>query len=251
MMRNFSHRTPLRLPDRLKERDPLFQGLLNFSLLYLLREQVPLPNVEKDYLGGLFDVRARSLVSADKILGLSRKDLYSDARLRLPFWKVIPVLSSIIGLLKKMFQTSPKKKPSSSSSAAVKTLGPATANETPSTDATHKARKAKFKEDIQALRERYVGGDGDIRKDMRELAARWNPLLDPQAHANLIEDVNALVRDFVRKLKLVSRLQAPDAARLEKLADELSKHQALNGIKDKDNLKDYLALYMIELLGKI
>jgi len=236
--------------NRLKERDPLFFSLLNFNLLFLLHEQVPLPGPEKDYLAGLFDLKARALIGCDGVLNLSRRDLYADARLRLPIWKVIPVLNVLVGVLRKMFLPSPKKH-GAGKAAAAKTPASSQGDGAIAAETGRKAEAVKFREEVRALKARYIGEDGDIRARLRALEERWNPLLDPQAQANLTEDVNALIRDYIRKLKLAVHLRAPDPARLDKLAKDLANNEALGKIKDKENLGSYIALYMIDYLGKI
>lgn len=254
----------------LKNQDPLFHALLNFNLLFLLREQVRSSQMELDFLNGLFDLRAKSIVPLSLVFQLNRKEILSEAKLRLPFWKVIPFLSSIISFFSGLFQGSSKSKAPNSkeSKNSGKTANSGTsqtnlvigaASDADSgdergtegqSDETRRAQKARFKETIGSLKEKYIGAGGDIKKEMSQLISLWNPLLDPQAKANLVEDVNSLVRDFLRKMKFLSRLQAPDEARLEKLSDELSRHELLSKIRNKESLKNYIALYMLDILGK-
>lgn len=238
--------------SRLRDQDPLFHSLLNFSLLFLLKEQVNISSVERDFLNSIFDVRAKSLASADKILNLTRKDIYAEAKLRLPFWKVIPLLCGIVGFFRKLLKPGTKKPKirAAKKEGAIKSLGPAETDASPP-DATKRMKKTRFKEEVQALAERYIVPGGDLKKEMSALVSLWNPLLDPQAKNNLVEDVNSLVRDFLRRLKFLSRLQVPDQARFEKLAGELSRHDALSGIRDKEHLKEYIALYMLEIMGRV
>jgi hypothetical protein len=90
-----------------------------------------------------------------------------------------------------------------------------------------------------------------VQRELKELINLWNTLLDPKAKANLVEDVNSLVRDFLRKLKIAQRYQAPTPERLEKLAEELVAHEALERIRNKEALKKYILLYMLEVLSKV
>ncbi|MBN1685068.1 MAG: hypothetical protein JW852_00355, partial [Spirochaetales bacterium] len=78
---------------------------------------------------------------------------------------------------------------------------------------------------------------------------KWNPLFDPQAKANLVEDVNALVRDFLRKLKRGFLVRPPDAARIRNMAENLGANHAFDQIKNRDALQRYIELYMIGVLG--
>ncbi|MDR1931749.1 MAG: hypothetical protein LBQ57_02890 [Spirochaetales bacterium] len=225
-----------------KASDPLFHTLLNFNLLFLLREQIPMPPVELDFLNRLLNIRAKAVISADKILDLSRATLYREARLRLPFWQVIPFFNSIIKFLLGLFAVKPKP---AGKKAAEKE------EDLPSADDSQAAQKARYKEEVEALIAHYIRSIEDIPKEMAALISLWNPLLDSQAKQNLIEDVNSLVRDFLRQKKYRSRLYAPSIAQVDQLAKELSDSKNLEAIRDKSHLRDYITLYMLKLLHKI
>lgn len=246
----------------LKELDPLFYSLLNFSLLFLILEQVKPPQMEKEFLDTLLDRKGKRIQPISRIFRLHKEDLLAEAKLKLPFWKTLPVLKQVVQFFIRFYSTSPKVKPKKSTSkkaAAAEqeetaiTLGPS--SEPPGMEsgvyASEKARKARFQEEIEALKVRALGNKGEVSKELPELIDLWNPLIDPTAKANLVEDVNSLVRDFLRKLKILSRLQAPSLERLEKLAEELTAHEALQKIRNKEPLRRYILLYMLEVLGKV
>lgn len=108
----------------------------------------------------------------------------------------------------------------------------------------------QYRKAIHALKVAYVGEGGDLRTDMKELIEAWNPLVEPQAKADLIEDVNAMVRDFMRSLKRGFSISPPDQDRIRNLAEKVAESDALKEIKRKDPLTRYIELYMIEQLGK-
>jgi hypothetical protein len=111
-------------------------------------------------------------------------------------------------------------------------------------------QKARYEADIESLISRYIGS-GDIKKELTSLISLWNPLLDPKSKQNLVEDVNSLVRDFLRQQKYRARLRAPSAEQLEKLAKELAESKTLGAIRDKSHLREYITLYMLKLLHKV
>lgn len=115
---------------------------------------------------------------------------------------------------------------------------------------TNKARAVEFKKAVRKLQSHYVGSSGSVDKTLEELIEEWNPLLDEQAKKNLVEDVNSLVRDFLRRMKVGFRLIPPDKARIQNLAAQLSGNAAFDQIRRKDALKKYLELYMLKVLGK-
>ena len=82
------------------------------------------------------------------------------------------------------------------------------------------------------------------------LAERWNPLLDPVAQQNLVEDINSLARDFLRRMKVSFRLIPPTKERVEEWADRLCQNEAFQQIRRRQDLKEYIKLYMLTVLGK-
>ena len=117
--------------------------------------------------------------------------------------------------------------------------------------ATRKVKAQEFKQRIEELQRAYVGEGGNVDARLEELIERWNPLLDPVAKSNLVEDVNSLVRDFLRRMKVGFRLIPPDRARIQGFAEKLSQSEVFDQIRRKDALKTYLELYMLKVLGKI
>ena len=83
----------------------------------------------------------------------------------------------------------------------------------------------------------------------RAISKHFESLFDPGAKADLIEDVNSLVRDFLRKLKKSFLVRPPDAPRIRNMAETLAANKAFEKIKRKDELTRYIELYMIKALG--
>ena len=89
---------------------------------------------------------------------------------------------------------------------------------------------------------------GTIDHTLGELAEKWNPLYDVAQKKNLVEDVNALVRDFLRPIRRSFLVRPPDLKRIHALAEQLSASKALAQIKKRDVLMRYIELYMIRCL---
>lgn len=121
----------------------------------------------------------------------------------------------------------------------------------PSALSTGKGQKAnllQYKRSIQALLSHYVPSGKTIDLTLDELAEKWNPLYDSRAKKNLVEDVNALVRDFLRPVRRTFLVQPPDVKRIHALAEQLSTSKSLAKIKKRDVLKTYIELYMVRSL---
>jgi hypothetical protein len=85
---------------------------------------------------------------------------------------------------------------------------------------------------------------------LKKLRQQWNPLIDPVAANNLVEDVNALCRDTLRRLRYTKSLQAPDTARIEELAKRIANNSAFERIRRRKAFETYLKLYMLTTLHR-
>jgi hypothetical protein len=111
-----------------------------------------------------------------------------------------------------------------------------------------KEHLAQYRKSVQSLALQYVPDGKSLDGLLKELAEKWNPLYDPQQRKNLIEDINALVRDFIRPLKRSFLLKPPDSKRIHNLAEQLSGSKNLTKITKRDALIRYLELYVIRCL---
>jgi predicted transcriptional regulator len=108
--------------------------------------------------------------------------------------------------------------------------------------------KADLLRSIQSLVSQYVPKGRTIDATLDELAEKWNPLFATEQKKNLVEDVNALVRDFLRPIRRSLFERPPDVKRIHSLAEQLSTSKSLAQIKKRDILTLYIELYMIRCL---
>jgi hypothetical protein len=267
------------LTDMLKSRKPLLYGLLRFDVLHMLATEQKLFGSAREELDRMLDRKNQRIRPLSVVLGLDRKKLLGDARLRLPFWLAIPGLRHIVAFLKRMFlgEPSPRKKrrQARKQQKRARQGEPVTAHaggggaedydeaafestsvqfgERPvvgSGGNGHSGSSPDVKRAARELQEEYLYPGSDVNATLEELAERWNPLLDPVAQQNLVEDVNSLVRDFLRKRKTFFRSSPPTRARIQQMAAQLAQNSALSEIKRKEPLRRYLELYMLRILGK-
>lgn len=116
---------------------------------------------------------------------------------------------------------------------------------------TAKAQLVVYRETINSLKNHFVGEHKSLDVSVKELAEKWNPLYDPQARKNLGEDVNSMVRDFVRGLKRRLLAKPPDIESIRTMAERLSGNEAFAKIKKKELFRSYLEVYIIKLLSKV
>jgi len=106
----------------------------------------------------------------------------------------------------------------------------------------------RYRKVIRSLIPRYVPTGKTLDGLLHELAEKWNPLFDSQQRQNLVEDVNALVRDFLRPLRRSFLATPPDSSRIHGIAEQLSASKNLTKIAKKDSLIRYLELYVVRCL---
>ncbi len=265
----------------LKNRAPFLYSLLNYSLLYLAKEQGKINYDMARTMDQVLDEKKGQLQPLPKILGISRKDVMDDAKLRIPIWKRLIIFrglfyffQNIFRGLKKTWRRSRERagtrkkdarrqgavKPGTSrgtfaaTAASPESGGPATgaAEQVGSTTLrpVTSQQLVAYRKAISDLKEQFVGSDRTIAGSLNELMEKWNPLYDPQARRNLVEDVNAMVRDYLRNIRRTFRISPPDAARIRTLADKLAANKSFDRIKHKDYFTRYLEIYMIKLLGE-
>ncbi len=256
------------LETNLKARYPIITALLNSSLLLLAeRETAGGGGNSRTVINRVVDRKARELHSLAEILELDRKTLYQDARLMLPFWQVVPGLAGVVRLLKRFLfgggERREDRRAAGGSEGAMVLSQNADAGEHPedpasgvSSEETAARRQrsgagsVRYQKAIRDLTREYLGSDGDLDNALAESIEQWNPLLDPTAKKNLVEDVNALVRDFLRRMRVLTRNMPPDKSRIHAMAEQLAKNDAFKEIKRKREFQRYLELYMLKLLSK-
>jgi hypothetical protein len=261
---------------QLREHDPLLDSLLNYNLLYLSRQEANIPADLSAELDEVFHPREPRLRARSEILNLDRKKLYTDVKLLLPFWQAIPAIASFVAFLRRVFlgaddeQSAPRvdkrvrrkrrSEPAALGTTTVRyspdqpagggTSTPVDSEAKGGSAASRRAQAARFKDAVRELQQHYVHPGSTPERTLADLADRWNPLLDPVAQQNLVEDVNSLARDFLRRMRVSFRLVPPTRARVEEWADRLCQNDAFGQIRRREDLKEYLKLYMLTILQK-
>jgi hypothetical protein len=266
------------ITERVAKDDPLLSSMLRHEIIYLLKVESKLgydiaPDVER-----LFHSSGKSLIPLNEVLKLCRKELLAAAKKHLPFWKTDPLVKSLVLFLRGILgfghksKTAKKYRVSSSESkrstekiyhdlpSASNSPGGdkilrseerslfAAAGEK-SSGGTSASQLTRYRNAISSLQQQFVDPGKGVGKTLDELAKRWNPLYDDKAKADLVEDVNSMVRDFIRKLKKGFLVKPPDVNRIRNMADQLAGNQAFEKIKRKDDFKKYIEIYMIKTLG--
>ena len=240
---------------RVKQGYPLLTALSNGNLLFAAGEVTKVTDSAKAELGKCFAVE-NILRPFDELLGLSRAFLLKNARMYLPFWMTMPVLSGVLRIFRRLSRggkaerkAEPDKKPAAARPAQGETANVAQAAPAEAVKSTHtKGDLLAYRRSIQALLSQYVTKGRTVEATLSELSEKWNPLYASEQKQNLVEDVNSLVRDFLRPVRRSFLTRPPDLKRIHALAEQLSASKSLVKIKKKDILMRYIELYMVRCL---
>ncbi len=235
------------LARKVRDEFSLLYGLCTFQTLFLVIDGQELPQVQKEGAIALINPAKKDMRTWTEILHIDREAIYRDARLHLPFWMLVPILRGIVRLFRVMFSTAPRRSAGSSRSKTAEQKTDPAATE----KAAQEARQKKFQDEIAILQQEYLSADETPDQKLRKLLDQWNPLLDPVKRDNLVEDVNSLCRDLLRRMRYTRSLQAPDRNRVNELAKRISSNSAFDRITRRKAFETYLKLYMLTLLQRM
>ncbi len=258
---------------------PLLQYFLNYNVLTGVEKDVKINYDLVPEYDRCLDRRNYRLKPLDEILRLDRKTLVKETRNELPFWGKTAFTRRLGLMLAKIFkglarsikesqaQVQHAHRHGPAKTASIKDqIGSArpTAPEkakivmgSSETSGSAKRTKSKavdakvaYNKALLELKDQLFGENASIPTALRELIEKWNPIYEPQARKNLIEDVNSMVRDFMRGIRRGIRNRPPDADRVRSIATKLSQNSVFDRITQKEHFKRYIEVYILRLLGE-
>lgn len=248
---------------KIHSRFPLLQALYDSSLLVVLRQETSLNDQQKLSLAECF-VNPTTLKPLTELLSLSREKILAAVYTILPVWYSIPFIKHIFFFFKWLFGKSNrsfKAKALKLWKEVKQELKPqvheeyrnllAEARETKRHSATPKEASQKYRNQLEKLKAELIGPQTDLESLLENLAEKWNPLFEKQAKANLIEDVNCFVRDYLRRVKKTLKNRPPTKDQIKEYAALLVANKNLAKIKKKEALRSYLEAYMLKVLQEI
>lgn len=255
------------IDNTVKEEDPILYSMLNFNLLFLLKDEVNTSySVDQD-LEQILDLKKQDLVSIPQLFQLNREKLYIEARSHLPFMETLPVIGGIVVFLKRLFGGGKKKGKKGKASSSEKNGtapalggnvimgGPETISGmggkgSPTAKVLAKKNRAEYTKRVTELKEHFIGKSTPVDQRLQELIEKWNHLIDPTAREHLVEDVNSAVRAFLRKNNWGSSNRAPRVEEIQKMAMRLAEDRVFTQIKRKDPFWRYLEVYIVKVLSE-
>ncbi len=230
---------------------PALMAVLEDQKLYLVHEELAGTENGIPEAGRLF--YKGTLAPMSELLLIKRKDLLTDVRMLLPFWLTIPVISGIIAFFKSWGK---RRKPRKIRTVrAVRDVREEPAEDAESLPANgaaaSAARRQAFKAAAQKTQNRLVPEGYTPDSYLLELQDRWNRLINVEAKENLTEDVNSLIRDYLRRTIRTLRSAAFTAERITELSDSLAETPTLQKLPARESLRLYIHLYIAKLLSQI
>ena len=181
------------------------------------------------------------LLPYSAIFFVKRKDILQDAKLSLPVWYSMPMLSAIIGFFKRLFK---KRK------AAKKTLADELGGEQEILEEGDRAGAIRVA--AEELEFDLVPAGYTLDEYLRELEDRWSRLINKMARENLVADVQFLAKDHLKRTFKFNPQFKPVREEMNIMAENLvTRNQALSSLRARDSLVLYIELYMIKLLTNI
>jgi len=166
---------------------------------------------------------------------LRRKAMLLEARLALPFWYSLPIISNLIAFFKNLFRKDKKADKQSSSNEQV-TVG-------------EKDNAGNIKMAAEELEFDIVPPGYTIDSYLDELGDRWTRLIDKQARESLMDDVKYLVKNQLRRRLKMEKKFEPTKEALNQIAyNTVINNLALSSISGRDSLILFMELYMVKLL---
>ncbi|MCL2094050.1 MAG: hypothetical protein FWH12_07635 [Treponema sp.] len=219
---------------------PKLTIILDDPRLYLVFREMENSGKEIPMYANIFVKGQRLSYSA--LFFLRRKDILAEARLFLPFWYSIPFLTAIITFFKNL------SRPKTAQELAPEIVAaPAEKEEREDRDESHEIRSSAEEMAYNLVPEGY-----SLNSYLEDLEARWSHLLDRKARQDLVTDVKALVKNYVRANMKVQRNSEIRSTMIHEMAVNLvSRTPALASLSSRDALVRYCELYMIKLIGNI
>lgn len=237
------------LENAVKIQSPILYALLNATFIKSLQFET---SGIADAATGQFHLFVGGEISPySELLMLSKEEILTDAKILLPVWYTIPGISWLVSL----FKGKPKNKKQKPAKQATqkKMLSPDEAQTSgeplplPHQDSAV-SRKEELRHAALAAEKHYVPEGSTLDRELASYEHTWNRMLDKQARANLTEDVNSLIRDYMRKTLKTLRASNFTPERINGLADTLVKNPGMQKIQDQAELQMYVQLYMVKLI---
>lgn len=242
--------------DEIAIQAPVLWALVNANFMTLLSYE---KGSDESMDGGrIFD--GNELLPYSEMLLLRQNDILAQAKIRLPFWYTIPVLSWICALFSSKKKSKKAEAKSKSGKGNTNSLVDSVLGDDDdellelednkkSSSGKKKAKKDVLAEMAEDLSKEFLTEGTTIDRELDFLCKQWNKMITKQASMQLTEDVNSLIRDYMRKVINTLTASTFTAERVRSLAKSLVKTPNMQKIKEEEALTRYVELYILRLVS--
>ncbi len=223
---------------------PIMHAVLSSSFIPLMAAEGGMNN--RGETEGFRMFNHGRLLPYSELLMLNRQELLTDTKILLPFWYTLPIISAIITFFRR-----PRRKKIDRTNKRSHPAAESTAERDETRGDVRLQRKIELKSAVSIIEKKLVPEGSTLEDEMALHLERWNRTLDPTSKSNLTEDVNSLIRDYVRRVVKTLKASTFDEARVDNLATTLVDTPNLMKIKNRDALQLYVKLYIIYLVKNI
>ena len=227
------------LKKLVEQKSPVLHSLLTANFMTVLG----LEKEDDETMEGFHLFTDGKLLDYSNLLMLRNHQILANAKARLPFIYTIPLISWIISFI----NTNRKNK------KARKNPVLEDASENQEENSTKKG-KPKSKQEIIASKAKSIAQElipegSTVDRELDYLEKQWNKMITKEGQQNLTEDVNALIRDYTRRVVNTISAQTFSRERIENLSAALVKTPNMQKIHEEKSLTEYVTLYMLRLLS--
>ena len=116
---------------------------------------------------------------------------------------------------------------------------------------TNVGKKTSLREEARAAEKSFVPESSTLDRELESYERLWNNLIEKEHHKNLTEDVNSLIRDYVRGQIQTMKTSGFTKDRIQSMAESIVRIPSLMKIKAHSELQHYVQLYIIKLVKNL
>ncbi|MFA6938110.1 MAG: hypothetical protein WCQ67_07745 [Treponema sp.] len=231
---------------------PILYSLLNTSFLPLLSYD----DEQDENTNRLTLFKEGTLIPYSEILMMSRQEILTDIKIKLPFWYTMPFISWIASLILRKPKSKRKKEHSKTAAEKIREEELAKVKEEEKKrkyelENPTQSKKQELREAAENVENAIVPKNSTLDRELFAYCREWNNLIGKQTSANLTEDVNSLIRDYMRKVLRTLKSTGFTPERIKSLAESLVESPSLQKIKNHEALEMYTELYMVKLVKNL
>lgn len=238
------------LENAVKIKSPILYALLNADFMNAFQRESR--GMSELVTGHIHLFTDGEISPYSELLMISKEEILTDAKIMLPVWYTIPGLAWLIALFMGKPRKKKQKEPKQSTQKKMIAIDEADSLDITSSSLSHQdtanSRKEELKQAAVEAEKHYVPAGSTLDRELSSYENTWNRMLNSQMRSNLTEDVNSLIRDYMRKTLKTLRANNFTPDRINTLARTLVKTPNMQKIQDQAELQMYVQLYIVKLI---